>query len=76
MTDSEKLTNALVKAGATREKVIGVIDSYGDSIDWKNWTIENIIAEVWHSDINSGDESDYWIINEICRTFNVAEVTE
>lgn len=76
MTDSEKLTNALVKAGATRERVIEIIDSYGDSIDWKNWTIENIIAEVWHSDINSGNEPEHYIINEICRAFNIDEVKE
>lgn len=76
MSDAEKLTNALVKAGATREKVTAIIDGYGDPIDWSGWTLENIIGEAWNSDANSGDEPEHYIINEICRTFNVAEVTE
>ncbi len=56
MSDAEKLTIALVKAGATRDKVIEIIDGYGDAIDWSGWTLENIIGEVWNSDANSGDE--------------------
>lgn len=76
MTDAEKLTIALVKAGATREKVIAIIDGYGDAIDWSGWTLENIIGEVWSSDANSGDEPEHYIINEICRAFNIDEVKE
>lgn len=76
MSDAKKLTAKLVAAGATRERVIEIIDSYGDPIDWSGDTLVDIIAEVWNSDVNSGDDSDGWIINEICQAFNIEEVTE
>lgn len=76
MTDSEKLTNALVKAGATREKVTAIIDGYGDAIDWSGYTLTDIIGEVWNSDANSGEDPENYIINEICRAFNIDEVKE
>ena len=76
MSDAEKLTNALVKAGATRDKVTAIIDGYGDAIDWSGYSLTDIIGEVWNSDINSGDEPDGYIVNEICRQFNIPEVTE
>ncbi len=71
-----RLTLELEKNGATRDKVIGIINGYGDAINWGDRSLMDIIGSVWESDINSGDESDGWIINEICRTFNVTEVTE
>ena len=74
MNDATKLAIKLEKAGANREKVIKIIDGYGDSVDWSYHSLDSIIGEVWQSDINSGDEPDYWIINEICRVFNVNEV--
>ena len=76
MSDAEKLTIALVKAGATRDKVTAIIDGYGDAIDWSGWTLENIIGEVWNSDANSGEEPEHYIINGICRAFNIDEVKE
>lgn len=76
MTDADKLTAQLIKAGADRAKVIAIVDGYGDAVDWSYHSLDSIIAEVWQSDLNSGDEPDYWIINEICRTFNVPEVKE
>ena len=76
MSDAQILTEKLVKAGATKEKVVDIIDSFGDSVDWSFDSLEAIIGTVWESDINSGGEPDYYIINEICRTFNVDEVTE
>ena len=76
MSDATKLAIKLAKAGADRQKVIAIIDSYGDPIDWSYYSLDSIIGEVWNSDINSGDEPDNWIINEICRTFNVKEVKE
>lgn len=75
MTDALKLTEQLIDAGADREKVIAIIDGYGDAVDWSYYSLDSIIAEVWQSDTNSGDEPEDWIINEICRTFNVSEVT-
>ena len=74
MSDAEKLTIALVKAGATREKVIAIIDGYGDAIDWSGWTLLEIIGEVWNSDLNSGSEAENYIINEICRNFGLEQV--
>lgn len=76
MTDTDKLTGKLITAGADRAKVIAIVDGYGDSVDWNYSSLDTIIGEVWQSDLDSGDEPDYWIINEICRTFGVAEVTE
>lgn len=73
MSDAEKLTIELVAAGATRDKVAAIIDGYGDAIDWSGYTLTDIIGEVWNSDLNSGDEPDGYIINEICRQFNVKE---
>ena len=74
MSDATKLTEKLVKAGADRARVISIIDGYGDAVDWSYYSLDSIIGEVWQSDTNSGDEPDGWIINEICRTFNVDEV--
>jgi len=76
MTDAQLLTEKLVQSGADRAKVITIINGYGDSIDWSYYMLDSIIAQVWQSDLNSGDDADNWIINEICRTFNVEEVTE
>lgn len=76
MSDVDKLTAQLIEAGADRAKVIAIINGYGDPIDWSYHSLDSIIAEVWQSDVNSGDEWPNWIINEICRTFNVEEVTE
>lgn len=73
MSDAEKLINELIEAGADRDKVIAIIDGYGDPIDWDVDDLDSIIGEVWDSDLNSGDEPDGWIINEICRTFNLKE---
>lgn len=75
MTDVDILTAKLIAAGADRAKVIAIVDGYGDAVDWSHHSLDSIIAEVWQSDLNSGEDSDGWIINEICRTFNVAEVT-
>lgn len=74
MSDAEILTNKLVDAGATKEKVVAIIDGYGDPIDWSNHSLQDIIGIVWDSDTNSGDDPENWIINEICNQFNVAEV--
>ena len=74
LTDTDKLTARLIEAGADRAKVIEIVDSYGDSVDWSYSSLDSILAEVWQSDLNSGEEPDNWIINEICRTFNVKEV--
>jgi glutamate-1-semialdehyde aminotransferase len=76
MSDATELAIKLEKAGANREKVIAIVDGYGDSVDWNYHSLDSIVGEVWNSDINSGDDSDGWIINEICRHFNIAEVTE
>ena len=76
MSDTEKLTNALAQAGATREKVIEIVDGYGDAIDWSYDNLQAIVGTVWESDLNSGDEPQHWIINEICRAFNIDEVKE
>lgn len=74
MSDVDKLTAKLIEAGADRSKVIAIVDGYGDAVDWSYHSLDSIIGEVWQSDINSGDEPDGWIINEICRAFNVEEV--
>ena len=74
MTDVDKLTAKLIAAGADRSKVIAIVDGYGDAVDWSYHSLDSIIGEVWQSDINSGDDPDGWIINEICRAFNVEEV--
>lgn len=76
MTDTDVLTAKLIEAGADRAKVIEIVNGYGDAIDWSYHSLDSIIGEVWQSDLNSGDEADYWIINEICRSFNVDEVDE
>lgn len=75
MSDADKLTQKLIAAGADRAKVIAIVDGYGDAVDWSYHSLDTIVAEVWQSDLNSGDEPDNWIINEICRTFGVPEVT-
>lgn len=76
MTDANELTTRLITGGADREKVIAIVDGYGDAVDWSYYSLDSIIGEVWQSDLNSGDDPEGWIINEICRTFNIAEVTE
>lgn len=76
MSDADKLTQQLIAAGADRAKAIAIINGYGDAVDWSYHSLDSIVAEVWQSDLNSGDEPDNWIINEICRTFNVQEVSE
>lgn len=76
MSDALKLTHKLIKNGADRAQVIEIIDGYGDSVDWSYHSLDSIIAEVWQSDINSGEEPDGWIINEICQQFNIAVVEE
>lgn len=76
MSDATKLAIKLAKAGADRQKVIAIVNSYGDPIDWSYHSLDSIVGEVWNSDINSGEDPDNWIINEICRTFNVKEVKE
>lgn len=76
LSDTDKLTAKLIEAGADREKVIKIVDGFGDSIDWNYHSLDSIIAEVWKSDTNSGEEPENWIINEICRNFNIEEVTE
>ena len=73
-SDAEKLTIELVKAGATREKVVAIIDGYGDVIDWSGWTLKSIVGEVWNSDANSGSEPDNYIINDICSHFGLEQV--
>lgn len=75
-SDATLLAAKLANAGADRAKVIAIVDSYGDAVDWSYHSLDSIIAEVWQSDTNSGDEPDNWIINEICRQFNVEEVKE
>ena len=75
MSDADILTAKLIAAGADRAKVIAIIERYGDTTDWGNTSLTDIIGYVWDSDCNSGDESQYWLINDICRSFNVAEVT-
>lgn len=76
LSDADTLTAKLIEAGANRTKVITIVDSYGDAVDWSHHSMDSIIGEVWNSDLNSGDDADGWIINEICRSFNVPEVTE
>lgn len=76
MSDAQKLTVALEQAGATRDKVIEIIDDYGDPIGWGDAELVDIVGEVWDSDINGGDTPDSWIINGICDAFDIAEVTE
>lgn len=74
MSDASKLAFKLEKAGADRAKATAIIDGYGDAVDWSYHSLDSIIGEVWQSDLNSGDAPDDWIINEICRQFNVKEV--
>lgn len=76
MSDAQKLTEKLIAAGADRAKVIEIVNGYGDPIDWSYHSLDSMIGEIWNSDLNSGDDPDGWIINEICRQFNVEEVTE
>ena len=76
MSDAAKLTLKLMQAGATKAKVTAIIDGYGDPIDWSSDSLEQIIGTVWDSDLNSGDEPDGWIINEILTEFNLEEVQE
>lgn len=76
LSDTDKLTAQLIEAGADREKVIKIVDGFGDSVDWSYHSLDSIIGEVWNSDLNSGEAPEGWIINEICRNFNVTEVTE
>jgi hypothetical protein len=74
MSDAQELTQRLVTAGADRAKVIAIVDSYGDATDWNYHSLDSIIAEVWQSDINSGDEPENWIINNICEEYNIESV--
>lgn len=76
MSDATKLAIKLEKAGADRTKVTAIIDGYGDAVDWSYYSLDSIIGEVWQSDSNSGEEPNYWIINEICRHFNVKEIKQ
>lgn len=76
LSDTDKLTAQLIEAGADRAKVIAIVDGYGDAVDWSHHSLDSIIGEVWQSDLNSGEDAENWIINEICRNFNVTEVTE
>ena len=74
MSEVELLTKRLVDNGATRPKVVSIIDGYGDPIDWSGYHLIDIIGIVWGSDSNNGDDPDNYIVNEICRQFNVEEV--
>lgn len=74
-SDATLLAAKLANAGADRAKVIAIVDGYGDPVDWSYHSLDTIIGEVWQSDLNSGDEPENWIINEICRQFNIEEVT-
>ena len=76
LSDTDRLTAQLIEAGADRSKIIAIVDSFGDPVDWSYHSIDSIVGEVWQSDANSGEDPDGWIINEICRQFNVTEVTE
>lgn len=76
LSDATKLAIKLTEAGADRDKVIKIVDGYGDPIDWSYHSLDSIIGEVWQADLNSGDEPDNWIINEVCRSFNIEEVKE
>lgn len=73
MSDAGRLTQELIAAGADRAQVIAIVDGYGDAVDWSYHSLDSIMAEVWQSDLNSGDDPDGWIINEICRAFGVTE---
>lgn len=73
-SDVDLMTAKLINAGADRAKVIAIVDGYGDAVDWSHHSLDSIIAEVWQSDTNSGDDPENWIINEICRSFNITEV--
>ena len=75
MSDATKLTMQLIAAGADRAGVIAIVNGYGDAVDWNYHSLDSIIAEVWQSDCNSGDDPDGWIINEVCRAYGVPEVT-
>jgi hypothetical protein len=75
-TDAGRLTIRLMLAGATREKIIAIVGGYGDTVYWSYHSLDSIVAEIWQSDLNSGEDADYWIINDICRTFNIKEVRE
>lgn len=70
MSDALALTHKLIAAGADRAKVIAIVDGFGDPIDWSYHSLDSIIGEVWQSDLNSGEEPDNWIINEICRALS------
>lgn len=74
MSDALELTHKLIEAGADRAKVIAIVDGYGDPVDWNYHSLDSIIAEVWQSDLNSGDDPAGYIINDICRAFNIDEV--
>lgn len=76
LSDTDMLTAKLIDAGATREKVIAIVDGYGDAVDWSHHNLDSIIGEVWQSDLNSGDDAENWIINGICREFNIEEIKE
>jgi len=76
MSDAQILTEELIAAGADRAKVIKIMDSLVDPVDWSYNSLDSMIGDIWESDINSGDDPNNWIINEICRTFNVPEVAE
>lgn len=76
MSDVDKLTQELIDRGADREKVIAIIDGYGDPVDWNYHSLDSIIAEVWQSDLNSGDDPSGWIINTICNEFGLNDVSE
>jgi len=58
MSNATKLAIKLAKAGADRQKVIAIIDGYGDPIDWSYYSLDSIIGEVWNSDINSGEDPE------------------
>jgi hypothetical protein len=39
----------------TREAITEYIDGYGDAIDWSDYTTEQILREVWRSDVAAGE---------------------
>lgn len=39
----------------TREAIIDVINSYGDPIDWSDYTTRQILEEVRRSDLEAGE---------------------
>lgn len=40
----------------TRAQIIEFINGYGDPIDWENWTVQEILDEVYRSDCEAGEK--------------------